>query len=112
TRYGLRYISRIRTRKLSREPATREGGTLNVSFADSEYIDLTRKVPGTMKHLHLISKLAPAQEDGFNLEFLVLLISPFLAVYAAAGQFIRLFNPDFQKDFIGPDQHSEDAPAP
>ena len=65
-----------------------------------------------MKHLHTISKPAPAQEGGFNLEFLVLLISPLLAVYAAAGQFVRFFNPDFQKDFIGPDQHGGDAPVP
>ncbi len=57
-----------------------------------------------MKHLFPLSKPARAQESNFNLDFLVLLISPLLIVYSAANQAIRLFNPDFQKDFIGPDQ--------
>lgn len=46
-----------------------------------------------------------AQGGDFNLNFLGLLISPVLLIYSAAGHVIRLFNPEFEKEFIGPDQH-------
>lgn len=57
-----------------------------------------------MKHVHLLSKPVPAQGEGGNLDLLVVLISPFLFLYSAVGQVVRLFAPDFQKSFIGPDQ--------
>ena len=57
-----------------------------------------------MKHVYPLSKPAAAQEGGARLNLLVLLISPLLALYSVVGQVIRLVNPGYQKDFIGPDQ--------